>query len=321
LNAKIAEFQGISGVSAVAPMQHRFAYVGNDLQDLYGIDPVRIGEAATISDAFFANGNATLSLAALGAREDGILVSEETLRDFQLSPGDLLRLRLQRARDHRYYVVPFHFIGVVREFPTAPKDSFLVANARYVARQTGSTASDIVLMRVATDPASIAAHARAVVADVPGAQVSDIGSAQRAVSSSLAAIDLRGLTRVELVFAFLFIAAATGLVLALGLAERRRSFVILGALGARPYQLGAFVWSEAFLVLLAGIFVGAALGLGIAHMLVKLLTGVFDPPPDSLVIPWGYLTLLVASAFLSTTIAALGALLVLRNPRSAALRE
>ena len=26
-------------------MQHRFAYVGNDLQDLYGIDPATIGRA------------------------------------------------------------------------------------------------------------------------------------------------------------------------------------------------------------------------------------------------------------------------------------
>ena len=29
----------LPGVVAVEPMQHRFAYVGTDLQDLYGIDP------------------------------------------------------------------------------------------------------------------------------------------------------------------------------------------------------------------------------------------------------------------------------------------
>ena len=33
----------LPGVAAAQPMQHRFAYVGNDLQDLYGIDPRRSG--------------------------------------------------------------------------------------------------------------------------------------------------------------------------------------------------------------------------------------------------------------------------------------
>ena len=29
-------------------------------------------------------------------------------------------------------------------------------------------------------------------------------------------------------------------------------------------------------------------------MLVKVLTGVFDPPPDALAVPWGYLAALAA---------------------------
>jgi putative ABC transport system permease protein len=311
----------ISGVAGTALMQHRFAYVGNDLQDMYGINPLRIADATSMSDEFFANGSAAKTLAALATQRDGVLVSEETARDFELKPGDLLNLRLQHVRDHRYHVVPFHFMGVVREFPTAPKDSFLVANSAYIAQQTGSNENSIMLMRSTMDPAVVAVRARAAVSQLAGAQVSDVGAAQRAVSSSLTAVDLHGLTRLELVFAILFIAAATGLVFALGLAERRRTFTILSALGAKSSQLGAFVWSEAFLLLLAGIFAGVGLGLGVAQMLVKLLTGVFDPPPQALVVPWAYLTLLAASAILSTTIAALAALLALRNPGSEALRE
>jgi putative ABC transport system permease protein len=45
-------------------MQHRFAYVGNDLQDLYGIDPQHTGEATNMSNAFFENGNAAATLKA-----------------------------------------------------------------------------------------------------------------------------------------------------------------------------------------------------------------------------------------------------------------
>jgi putative ABC transport system permease protein len=38
-------------------------------------------------------------------------------------------------------------------------------------------------------------------------------------------------------------------------------------------------------------------------MLVTLLSGVFDPAPESLVVPWLYLGLLTAAATLSTLVA------------------
>lgn len=113
----------------------------------------------------------------------------------------------------------------------------------------------------------------------------DIGSAQHLIGSSLTAVDLAGLTRIELVFAVIMVAGATGLVLALGLADRRRGFAVLSALGAKPRQLSAFLWSEGCLIFSVGGAIGLAGGLGMAWMLVKLLTGVFDPPPDRLSTP------------------------------------
>jgi hypothetical protein len=61
------------------------------------------------------------------------------------------------------------------------------------------------------------------------------------VGSSLTAVDLAELTRVELGFTLVLGAAAGGLVLFLGLAERRRSFAILTALGATGRQLRGLV--------------------------------------------------------------------------------
>ena len=115
-------FESVPGVAAAEPMQHRLAYVGTDLQDLYGIDPARIGQATELSNAYFADGNAAATLALLAGTEDGVLVSDETVSDFQLSQGDTINLRIQSAADHQYHVVPFKFIGVVREFPTAPRE-------------------------------------------------------------------------------------------------------------------------------------------------------------------------------------------------------
>ena len=291
--AFLGSLRALPGAAAARPMQHRFAYVGADLQDLYGIDPATIGEATSLSDAYFSGGSAATVLGRLTATPDGVLVSEETVRDFQLTLGDTINLRLMSAADHQYHPVPFHFVGVAREFPTAPRDSFLVANAAYVSRMTGNPASEYVLMHATGDPASLAAAARKAVSEEPGIRVDDIGQASHIIGSSLTAVNLSRLTRIELTFSLLMAAAASGLMLALGFDDRRRGFAVLTALGARPWQLGAFLRAEGALVILGGAALGLTTGTLTAWMLVKLLTGVFDPPPDKLAVPWLWLVGLV----------------------------
>lgn len=294
--ALFRHLQRIPGVDEAAPMMHRFAYVGADLQDMFGIDPTRIRKVTTISNAYFGNHDAAKTLARLAQTPNGVLVSQETVNDFRLQPGDQLNLRLQNAKDHQYHVVRFKFVGVVREFPTAPKDSFLVANASYLASATGSSATRVVLLRAPGHAAAVASAARKLVASKGGIKVTTLEHTQALISSSLTAVDLHGLTTLELGFSVLMIASVTGLVLALGLAERRRSFTILTALGAKSSQLGSFLWSEGLLIVLVGAILGVAVGFGIADTLVVLLAGVFDPPPEALSIPWSYLTAAFATA-------------------------
>lgn len=293
----------VPGVKGARAMIHRFAYVGNDLQDIYGIDPLTIGDATDLSDAFFASNDAQGTMRKLAAQPDGALLSQETVNDFQLKLGDVVNLRLQNARDHQYHPVPFHFIGVVREFSTAPKDSFILANASYVAAQTGDSAREVVLIRGSIPPAQLAERIKPIAATLPGARVTDLGSVLKTISSSLTAVDLHGLTWIELSFAILLIAGASGLVLGLGLIERRRDFALLAAMGAKGRQLGSFLWTEGLIILVAGMALGFLTGFAIAQMLVKVLTGVFDPPPQSLSIPWMYLLVLIVAGCLSTVLA------------------
>ena len=317
----VAAVRRLAGVSAVQPMMHRLAYVGNDLQDLYGIDPRRIGTATPMSDAFFQGGNAAGVLAALSARPDAVLVSDETVRDYQLRPGDMLRLRLQAAGDHAYHVVSFHYVGVVREFPTAPRDSFFVANASYVARATGSPAYQVMLVRANGSPPTVATGVRRVLGPSSGAVVQDINTQTKITLSGLTALDLSGLTRLELAFAFILAAAASGLVLALGLVERRRTFAIAAALGARPRQLAAFVWSEAVFVTAGGVLLGVLSGWGLSFVIVKILTGVFDPPPEHLFVPWGYLAALGGVTCGAIVAAGASVIRALRRPAADIVRD
>jgi putative ABC transport system permease protein len=311
----------LPGVVAAQPMQHRFAYVGNDLQDLYGIDPSTIGRATSMSNAFFVGGDAQQVLGTLATTPNGVLVSEETVHDFQLHPGDTLRLRLQSFGDRAYHVVPFVYVGVAREFPTAPHDSFLVTNATYVAQATGSAASQSLLIRTTTSPPAVAAGVRSLLGPASGATVQDIVTQQRIMLSGLTAIDLAGLTRLELSFAIVLAAGASGLVLALGLAERRRTFAIASALGAKRRQLGAFVWSEAAFVAVGGVALGALAGWGIAQTIVKILTGVFDPPPEHLSAPWVYLGMFTLATIGAVAVAGVGMLRATGRPAADTVRD
>jgi putative ABC transport system permease protein len=307
------------GVGHVEPMQHRLAYVGNDLQDLYGVNPATIVDATRLQDAYFAGGSARQLIGRLSSQLDAVLVSAETVRDYQLQPGDHITMRLQDGQTHQYVPVSFQYVGVVNEFPTAPRDSFLVANAAYVASATGNDAVDTYLVGARNDVTTVADAVRTTVG--PTAHVTDLVTSRRVVGSSLTAVDLAGLTKVELGFAIALAAAATGLVLWLGLAERRRTYAIAAALGATPRQLGAFIWSEAGVVTVAGFAAGAAAGTLLAQMLVKVLTGVFDPPPAALSVPWRYLAGVGAVALASAALAALAALRSARRPAIELLRD
>jgi putative ABC transport system permease protein len=315
-----AELAGIPGVRAVEPLQHRFAYVGSDLQDLYGVRPATVVDATSLQDAYFAGGTARALIGRLASQPDGVLVSAETVHDFQLQPGDTLLLRLQDGHTKAYRPVRFRYLGVAKEFPTAPRDSFLAANADYVAKATGSDAVGAFLVDTGgASPRAVADRIRAKVGT--GAKVEDIATTRQVVGSSLTAVDLAGLTRLELAFALVLTAAATGLVLALGLAERRRTLAIAAALGARPRQLAAFVWTEAAVVTAGGLAAGTVGGWLLSGMLVKVLSGVFDPPPAALSVPWAYLAVMVAVALLAVAAAAAGAVQASRRATVLTLRE
>ncbi|MFE2442278.1 FtsX-like permease family protein [Streptomyces sp. NPDC059426] len=310
----------IPGVRHVEPLQHRFAYVGADLQDLYGVRPSTVASATSLQNAYFSGGSAKSLMSKLAARPDSLLVSEETVKDFQLAPGDTLKLRLQDAHTKRFHTVPFHYAGVVKEFPTAPRDSFFVANAGYIAKTTGSDAVGTFLVDTGGgNQKAVATRLRHQLGT--SAKVTDITQTRSQVGSSLTSVDLSGLTRIELAFAVLLAAGAGGIVLALGLAERRRTFAIATVLGATRRQLKGLVFSEAATLTAAGLAGGALIGWGLTQMLVKVLTGVFDPPPDTVAVPWPYLALTLAAALAAIAGAALSGVRRSARPAVEELRE
>ena len=168
------------------------------------------------------------------------------------------------------------------------------------------------------DTAAVAARLRALVG--PAATVTDISTVRASVGSSLTSVDLSGLTRIELSFALLLAVGSGGLVLALGLSERRRSYAMMTALGARRRHLRAFVFTETGVLTAAGLLAGAASGAALSLMLIKVLRGVFDPPPDTVAVPWPYLAavLIIAVGALGT-VSVVAVRMLSRRPTASAL--
>jgi putative ABC transport system permease protein len=311
----------VPGVKATTALDHSYAYVGPDLQDTYGIDAKTFTSATTLRDSYFVGLNVRQALDRLRATPDGILVGKETITDYSLKTGDLLRLRVLDHKSGKFRVVPFHVVGVVQEFPSAPKDSFMVTNLPYLDRASHSGGPNVVFAKTGGDAAAVARRVAAATSSA-GTEVHNIAEQTQVTTSSITTVDLVGISRIEEAFAIALAAAAMGLFVALGIAERKQEFATMAALGTPLRHIGAFVWSEAVLVLGAGLVLAAGLGWALSQMLVAMLQHVFDPPPDALAIPWGFLAGLGGAAILATLAATWLASRGLRRlPLGAILRE
>jgi putative ABC transport system permease protein len=315
---RVAALPAASGVSAV---DHTYAYVGPDLQDTFGVDPATLTRGTSLRDSYFLAGSAGQMLQRLRTIRDGILVSKETITDYSLNLGDLLRLRVLDHRTGRFRVAPFHVIGIVQEFPSAPRDSFMVTNLSYLEQVTHDSGPNVLFVRAAGNP-TVLARQVATAAGRYGANVKDIRRQTARTASSITTVDLRGISRIEEAFVLALAAATMALYVAVALAERRQELATMSALGASLRRAAAFLWSEAALVLAFSLALAALLGWLLAEMLVAMLQHVFDPPPDHLAVPWTFLLCLGGAALAGGLIAAaLTALQIRRLPLGAILRE
>ncbi|MEA2612288.1 MAG: putative transport system permease protein, partial [Chloroflexota bacterium] len=263
------------GVTVASPFVDRVVYVGSEAQDLLAIDPTTLPHVATLSDSFFQGTTAVGAMGALASQPDAIFVSAETAKDYSIVPGDRIRIRIPDAHG-QLREVDFHMAGVALEFPTAPKDAFLVANLDYVARQTGDPAISFVLAASSGDPSAASLGQRLG----SGWTVSDLGSVTARLANSVTSVDLGALVTLDVGFAILIASVGVALFLLAGLSERKRELATLAAIGADPAQLGALVAAETTVVGTAGTAAGILTGGLVGVTLLGILAGVFDPPAD-----------------------------------------
>ncbi len=279
--ADVAHLAG-SGVAGATPFVDRVVYVGPEAQDLLAVDTASLPAVAPLADSFFKGATASAAIDALKARPDAILVSAETATDYSIVPGDRIRIRVPDAAGI-LKTIDFTMAGIALEFPTAPKDAFLVANIAYVASQTGNDRISFVLARAHGDVGSAASAVTRRLGH--GWQVSDLGTTTARLANSITSVDLSALVLLDVAFAVAIAAVGVALFLLAGLAERRRELATLIAVGAEPRQVRSSILGETLVIGLAGIGTGLLSGVLVGMSLLQILAGVFDPPADGPAIP------------------------------------
>jgi putative ABC transport system permease protein len=275
VDASVAASVAGPDVAAVSPFVDRVVYVGSEAQDLLAIDPASLPGVATLSDSFFQGSTSAAAMQALASQPDAIFVSAETAKDYSIVVGDRIRVRVPDAHG-QLREVDFHMAGIALEFPTAPKDAFLVANLDYVARQTANPAISFVLARATGDPSAAAVGQRLGSAWT----VTELRSTSARLANSVTSVDLAALVTLDVGFAVVIASLGVALFLLAGLSERRRELATLAAIGAEPAQLGALVAGETSVVGVAGVAAGIGIGGLVGVTLLAILAGVFDPPAE-----------------------------------------
>lgn len=271
----------IPGVAAVTGVLQVDAKVGVDTRALAAIDPAAFGAIARPADAFFTPPGAGAAMAALAGDPTAILISDELAKTFNILPGDRVALRLPRA-DGTLVPLTFHAVGLFKNVPGFPQGVDLVAAQSGIVSATGRTAASFFLLATApagdAATASVAARLRAL----PGAGQLLIQTTAEAFNqdqSSLAALDLRGLGKIELTFTALMSAAAAGIFVTATILARRKEYVTLRALGLSATDLRRLLAGEAALLAAIGLAVGVLVGAAMATLFVQILAPLFVIPP------------------------------------------
>ena len=124
---------------------------------------------------------------------------------------DLLKLRVLDQRNRQVPRRPFHVVGTVQEFPSAPRDSFMVTNLELPrARRRTTPGPNVVFAKHERQPGARSRAASPPRPAADGTTVKNIASRPRRPSSSITTVDLTGISRIEEVFAVVLAAARDG---------------------------------------------------------------------------------------------------------------
>jgi putative ABC transport system permease protein len=304
---------GVAGVSPVVFDVENAVLIGphnQQRENLAAVDPSTLSAVAPLPDQVFVEATAAETMAALATDPRRVLVDEETADDLSVEVGDrvgvILAIGTKRETQDRLRVG-----GLFERFPGMPEGVNLVMNLDRYREVTGIRPVDFFL--ASTEDDSVAGFARALgsLTSGPGrATPIHIDSTETTLAkdqSSLTAVNVNGLVRLNTFYALVMSATAIGIFVFGLILHRRGEYVALRALGMASGEVRALVIVEAVIVTLCGLGAGLLVGTLTAFLSVGVLRGLFVLDPR-ITFPAGRFTVIgfvvIAAAMVSGVAAA-----------------
>jgi putative ABC transport system permease protein len=285
-NARLPQSLGPDVVATTA-LRSVPARAGSDRKSIMAIDPATYRQAVTSAPRIIQG----QGLDALARDPSGVLVALELAKSFAVQPGDTLPVTLYPDSPELARKVNLRVVGVFRAFPpTEPLSELVVANTVLPAP---TPPPQTYLARVAPGR-NADAVARALRQDAVGKAftVSTIGDRSRVQQRTLTALNLDGLSRIELTAAGLIAAIGVGVLGAFLVLERRREFAVLHTVGATTRQVVAGPVIEGAIAAVGSLVLGIPIGIGLAVLSVRVLGLFFVLPPPLATVPVGGIAVL-----------------------------
>ena len=308
----IAASVGIRVVNLTVGVDKRTAFVVNPVQyaATVPVGPIMVGSSRSAAIQSISND------------PSGVLVSDVFARDFNVATGDSVNVSVidNTGKTHRLVL---HTAGVFHTLaPTVPGADLLMNEA--AVRGVALRPPDFYLAKSAPESSTTAIAARLSAQGRSSGSwtVQTYATALAKEQSTLASLNLGGLSRIEIAAAALIAALGIGLLGAFLVLERRREYAVLRSVGATTGQVLVPPAVEGVVTVAASLLLGVPIGLGMALLSTRVLTPLFTLPPPLLAIDVQGLLGLIGLVLVASAISILVSLVaVARLPTVQVLRE
>ncbi len=296
----------------------------SDPANLAAIQPDSYASVAPVADAQFPSGDAAVELGTLTTDPKAILLSEDMAAFLKAKVGDTLYVLLVRATSQQVEV-PLHVTGLYERLPGFPDGADAVMAIDRHQAEVPTKAPDFFLAATTTNDDAGLGRAVASLRQGPGAldhlQIDTRATTLARDQSSLAALNISGLVRLDETFALAMAVIAIAIFVFGLLLQRRREYITLRAQGLEPRTIRLLIATEAGTVALAGVVAGLLVGTAMGYYFITVLRPLFVLTPGYTLSMGAALTP-VALVFVATVISSVaGSRLVNRLEPTELLRD
>ena len=298
-----------AGVAAASPVIYAVSNVilrsarTSDPANLAAVDPARYPSIAPLGGSRFSSGSAENAFQSLHEDPTAILLSEEMAAFLKAKVGDTLQVVLARATEAQVEV-PLHITALFERLPGFPEGADAVMTlARHTAAVPTKHPDFFLAVTAPSDDAGLRTAVAGLHGRAAGVQIDTRASTLASDQSSLAALNIAGLVKLDSTFS-LAMAVVTITIFVFGLLlSRRREYVTLRAQGLEPSGIRRLILLEATTVAVVGALTGVGVGVVMGAYFVRVLRPLFVLSP-AYAVPIGAVATVVGLVLLAAVLSA-----------------